>query len=156
MYMKDLGVVFTFSASLVEKDWDLDKIFKWGKVEVEKDEDGGYRILTEDVRGDESEEAPENDEELPSAAEIRKKQERTYERGKTELYDVLLDYGDTLTTLDAGKWVAIVGYMRGGDYFDEKGFSRLVLKAKIDDLRSYGAEKITEADMMKRIVEETY
>ncbi len=158
MYVKDVGLVFTFSASLVEKDWDLDKIFKWDKVHVGKDKDGNIHVET--IEGDEDEDEDEGDEEkdeeLPSEAELRKKQERTYLRGKTELLDLILDYGDTLTTLDAGKWVVLVGFMRGSDYFEEKDFSRLIIKAKIDDLRAFGAEKISEEEMMKRIVQQTY
>jgi hypothetical protein len=151
MYVKDLGLVFTFSVSLVDKDWDLDKILKWDKVNVKKHDDGSYSVETED-----DEEHDEDDEEIPTSDELLKKQERTYMRGKTELLDLILDYGDTLTTLDAGKWLVFVGFMRGSDYFEEKNFSRLVLKAKIDDLRAYGAEKISEEEMLKRIQQITY
>lgn len=157
MYVKDVGMVFTFSVSLVEKDWDLDKIFKWDKVHVEKDEHGEIKIET--IEGDEDEDKDhedKSDEDLPSAEEMRKKQERTYTRGKAELLDLILDYGDTLTTLQSGQWVVLVGFMRGSDYFEEKNFSRLIIKAKIDDLRAFGAEKISEDEMMKRIVQQTY
>ncbi len=157
MYVKDVGMVFTFSVSLVEKDWDLDKIFKWDKVHVEKDKDGEIHIETieGDEDGDENDK-DKSDEDLPSAEEMRKKQERTYTRGKAELLDLILDYGDTLTTLPSGQWLALVGFMRGSDYFEEKNFSRLIIKAKIDDLRAFGAEKISEEEMMKRIVQQTY
>jgi hypothetical protein len=66
---------------------------------------------------------------------------------------VILDYGDTLTSLESGKYLTIVGYLRDSDYFDEEGFSRLILKAKIDDIRAYGTGKISEDEMIKRITQ---
>jgi hypothetical protein len=156
MYVKDSGLVFTFSASLVEKDWDLDKLLSWSDVEVEKT-DEGYTVRTKDKNKNKDKEDPEGDEEAEEVeideATLRKKQERTYLRGKTELIDVILDYGDTLTTLESGKYLTIVGYLRDSDYFDEEGFSRLILKAKIDDIRAYGTGKISEDEMIKRITQ---
>jgi hypothetical protein len=152
MYVKDSGLVFTFSASLVEKDWDLDKLLSWDDIEVEKTGEG-YKIKTGKKNGKQD---PEHEDEEPveiDEATLRKKQERTYLRGKTELIDVILDYGDTLTTLESGKYLTIVGYLRDSDYFDEEGFSRLILKAKIDDIRAYGTGKISEDDMIKRITQ---
>ena len=154
MYVKDSGLVFTFSASLVEKDWDLDKLLSWGDVEVEKTDDG-YRINRGKKGKDsgESEGDEEDEKEMPDEATLRKKQERTYLRGKAELIDVILDYGDTLTTLEAGKHLTIIGYLRDSDYFEEENFSRIILKAKIDDIRAYGMEKISEDEMVKRITQ---
>jgi hypothetical protein len=155
MYVKDSGLVFTFSASLVEKDWDLDKLLNWGDVEVQKT-DEGYTVKRGKKNGKEDPEHEEEEDEEPEEideAALRKKQERTYLRGKTELIDVILDYGDTLTSLESGKYLTIVGYLRDSDYFDEEGFSRLILKAKIDDIRAYGTGKISEDEMIKRITQ---
>jgi hypothetical protein len=154
MYVKDSGLVFTFSASLVEKDWDLDKLLNWGDVEVKKTDDGYVVKPGKNKHKDKDEaddEEDEEDEALPDEAALRKKQERTFLRGKAELIDVILDYGDTLTSLDPGKYLTIVGYLRDSDYFDEEGFTRIILKAKIDDIRAYGSEKISEDEMVKRI-----
>ncbi len=157
MYFKDVGLVFTFSASLVEKDWDLDKILKWGDVTIEKDDEGGYTVKSGKKGRPTAKDDPE-DEDLADITEsdILQKQERTYLRGKTELIDIILDYGDTLSTLDTGKSFVLCGFLRDSSYFTEKGFTRLVLKAKIDDLRLYAAEKISEEQMIRRIVETTY
>ena len=155
MYVKDSGLVFTFSASLVEKDWDLDKLLSWGDVDVEKTDEGYIVKRGKKDQQHAKDEAGEEDEEqqIPDEATLRKKQERTFLRGKSELIDVILDYGDTLTTLEAGKYLTIVGYLRDSDYFDEENFSRIILKAKIDDIRAYGSGKITEDEMMKRITQ---
>jgi len=157
MYVKDEGLVFTFSASLVEKDWDLDKLMKWGDVTVEKTEDG-YTVRRNEKdkdkdKGEDKDDEDDEDMEDMDVAALRKKQERTFLRGKAELIDVILDYGDTMTTLDPGKYLTIVGYLRDSDYFEEEGFSRIILKAKIDDIRAYGTGKITEDDMVKRITQ---
>jgi hypothetical protein len=155
MYVKDSGLVFTFSASLVEKDWDLDKLLNWGDIEVEKT-DEGYTVKRNKGKKDGNPGEGEEESEIPDEATVRKKQERTFLRGKTELVDVILDYGDTLTTLESGKWLTIVGYLRDSQYFDDEGFSRIVLKAKIDDIRAYGTGKISEDEMIKRIQQAKY
>ena len=105
-------------------------------------------------------EPPEADEDEDSARSWeerrRSKHDRLYRRGKTELVDVLLDYGDTITTLKSNQRVAIVAKLIDSDYFEDRRISHLVLKAKIGDLRDYAAEKISEKEMITRIVEAEY
>ncbi len=154
IYVKEFGVILTFDASLVEKDKDWNFDFDGG-FEV-KEIDGKKVIVIED---DEDEE--EAKEAAREAARERKSskgsaQERLYKRGKAELVDTLLDYGDTLASLEKGKWVAVVAFLHDARYFDERDMSKLMLKARIDDLRLYAAEKLSEEEMVKRIVEMEY
>jgi hypothetical protein len=72
------------------------------------------------------------------------------------MIDVLLDYGDTITSLDDSQWVAVVAQLIESDYFEANKISHLILKAKISDLRAYAADKINEKEMITRIVEEEY
>jgi len=155
LYIENYGVVFTFSASLVNKGkgWNFD----FGE---------GFKVLRQDgkdvivIEPDEKDKGKDKDsekdvEDMLSDREDRV-QERLYKRGKAELVDVFLDYGDTLTTLEKGQWVAIVAFLRDSSYFSDQHISRLALKAKIEDLRAYASEKISEEEMVKRIVEEEY
>jgi hypothetical protein len=79
-----------------------------------------------------------------------------YSAGKEELIQALLDYGDTLTSLRNGQNVMIAAFMRDSDYFKEQKISRLILHAKIDDLRALGEGTISEKEARSRIVIEEY
>jgi hypothetical protein len=163
LYVKDFGMIFTFEASLVGKDGEID-IKNWGLDGFEvRTEDGKTIIIMPDERGggsgssdESSDEAGTEDEGRSWADRRQSRQERTYGRGKTEMIDVLLDYGDTITSLDDSQWVAVVAQLIESDYFEANKISHLILKAKISDLRAYAADKINEKEMITRIVEEEY
>ncbi len=161
LYVQDLGIIFTFSASLVQKKWKGEEFWSWGGVEIEE-EDGQIILRRKDRKdrdeGEEEEEDEEGaeDEGRDFATKYRDHQERLYKRGKTELVDVLLDYGDTITTLKDDQWVGIVAFLRDSDFFLDNKISRLVLRAKIGDLRAYSAERINQEDMIKRMVIEEF
>ncbi len=165
LFLKEFGVLLTFEASLVHKGEDYSKIFRRFKdgFRIEKDEDGHSIIVIPDLDVDD-EDDEEYDEEYDEEEDEKRSwrdredavQERLYKRGKAEFVDVLLDYGDTLTAVESGKWVAIVAFLRDSRYFSEHKISKLVLRAKIDDLRDYGSGKLSEEDMIKRIVEQEY
>jgi hypothetical protein len=159
LYIQDFGIIFTFSASLVQKKW-KDEGF-WG-FEIEE-EDGQIILRRKDreerdeaEKDEQGEDEQGEDEGQDFASKYRDHQERLYKRGKTELVDVLLDYGDTITTLKDDQWVAIVAFLRDSDFFLDHKISRLVLKGKIADLRAYSAERIKQEDMVKRMVIEEF
>jgi hypothetical protein len=158
LYVPQFGIVMSFDATLVEKgkSWDFD----FGKGFRVEEIDGKKVILLEDEIHAGDEEAPEPPKTSKTPAPSRKSgessQERLYKRGKAELVDVLLDYGDTLTSLEKGKWIALVAFLHDAKYFDDRDMSKLILKARVDDLRLYSADKLSEQDMVKRIVEVEY
>lgn len=164
MYIKEFGVILSFGASLVQDDFDVE-LKQWEKgrgFRVEHLEDGTTLIVPKDEDDNSDRSAWDESDGDSDPDDVRawrdrrgRGQDRSYKRGKTEFVDLLLDYGDTMTTLESGQWIAIVGQLTG-EYFDRRGFSRLVLKAKIDDLRSHAAGKITEEEMVKRIIVEEY
>ncbi len=158
LWVPEFGIIMTFDAALLEKDKDWHFDFGEGfRIETDDkgrkviilDKDG--EVLTEEIEGPEAEKKRESRRPGPDSP-----QDRLYKRGKAEIVDTLLDYGDTMSALPAGKWLAIVAFLKDTRYFDERGLSRLVLKAKIDDLRAYTANKLNEQEMVKRIVEEEY
>ncbi|MFN8180070.1 MAG: hypothetical protein U0167_19210 [bacterium] len=157
LYVKEFGVIVSFDASLVEKDNDKNWNFDLGKGFKIVEENGKKVIIfdSDSTAADEDKDAKRAKKAAkPSGKEST--QERLYKRGKAEIVDTLLDYGDTMTTLESGKWVAIVAFLHDSRYFDERGMSRLILQAKIDDLRLYSADKLSEEEMVKRIVEQEY
>lgn len=162
-YIKGTGLVFTFAASLVDKDMDFDFNFDWDNITIDKDDEGAVKIRPgkKDKAGDKSNVDGADGEEPPSDEEVtpqgrRRKEERTFLRGKAELVDIFLDYGDTLTTLAPGEAFVLVGFMTDSDYFEDQAFSRIVLRAKSEDLQSFGSGKLTEEQMIKRLVESKF
>jgi hypothetical protein len=157
LYIEDYGAVFTFSASLVHKgkNWNFD--FSNGFKLMD---DNGRRVIVvdpdEDVDPDDIDAALDDEEDDSGMSRSERQEERLYRRGKAELVDLFLDYGDTLTTLEDGQWVAIVAFLKDSSFFTDQRISRLALKAKIDDLRAFSSEKISEKELVKRIVEEEY
>jgi len=155
LYIDGFGAVFTFDASLVEKgkhDWE------WGNFPFKIEEQDGKRIII--IEGDsdlDEEEIAEKVERAERREERRGKvQEDLYKAGKAEIVETMLDYGDTMTSLKAGEHLAIAAYLRDASYFTKNKISRLVLKAKIDDLRAFSSGDISEEEMVKRIRTEEY
>jgi hypothetical protein len=180
LYLEEFGVLFTFDASLVHGGSEniSNMLRKWDQgFRIKEEEDGTRTIVIPDftwgdddededrdadVDEDEDAELDDEDRSDPERAlrSWREREyqrgERLYKRGKTEIVDVLLDYGDTMTSLPNGNWVAIVAFLRDNRYFERERISKLVLKAKIEDLRAFTSEKISEEEMFKRIVEQEY
>ena len=164
IYLEEFGVLFTFEASLVEKD-DLDGWGNWWKNNVRIERDGGKIIIHspdhDDDKGsddhEKSDDAELDDEEWDSWREKRDAAEsKLYERGKLELMHTLIDYGDTLTGLSDTQWVGIAAFLKNSDFFTENRISRLVLKARLGDLRAYAAGNLTEEAIKAKLVEEEY
>ena len=159
-YVEGHGVILTFDASLITggDDHDWKKWTTFPGLRIEKGPDGQQIIIIPDDDDLDEEDLEELEEFEDMAKDWRdregRRQERVLGRGKTELVDLLLDYGDTMTTLESGEWISIVAALEG-DFLKDSGM-RLILKAKIDDLRAYGSDDLSEEEMVKRIVVEEY
>lgn len=79
-----------------------------------------------------------------------------YERGKQELIDTVLDYGDTMTALRDDQWVGLAAFLGNADIFQELKIGNLVIKARMRDLAEYAEERIDRAEMRERLVIEEY
>ncbi len=147
VYLDEFGVLFTLEASLVEdgakrRNWFFKQLQieeKDGKIVIHRGDDEKDDVDVEDLQDD------QND-----------RHQVLYEKGKAELVETLLDYGETLTGLRNDQWVAVAAFLKGSGYFLDQHISRLVLKARMSDLRAYGSERISEATMRNRLVIEEY
>ena len=125
-------MLFTLEASLVEEGW-KNKFKFFNKLKIEE-EDGKIIIH----RGDKDDDDEEDDEDWEELEEKRaEKNQVLYKKGKLELAEVLAEYGETLTGLRDDQWVGVAAFLKGSGYFVDKRISRLVLKAKVSDLRAY-------------------
>jgi hypothetical protein len=80
--------------------------------------------------------------------------EETYAKGKQELIDALVDYGETLTSLRDDQWVAIAAFLKDNQYFSDQKISRLVIKARIRDLKA--SDQMSRDALLGRMVIEEY
>ncbi len=79
-----------------------------------------------------------------------------YQAGKQEIIQTLLDYGDTMTTLRDDQSIAVAAFLQDSRYFLDNKFSRLLIRARMKDLRDYSAGRISETQMKARVQEEEY
>jgi hypothetical protein len=156
IYLDEFGVLFAFEASLVDKDWEWSD-FPWIRNKFRIETEDGKIIIYKGDDDDDDEIVIEGDEDIEDWLKDKEAHEmKTYESGKTELIDVLTDYGETLTRLRDNHWVAIAAFLRDTEYFRSRKISRLILKAKMSDLRAHAQDRITRDELLTRIVEEEY
>jgi hypothetical protein len=146
VYLSEFGVVFTFEASLLTHGGI--RGFNWDSKNFDMHKENGKWVIN--FGGDDEDSTKDDvDKEKP------KTEAQLYEGGKNEIIGALLDYGDTMTGLQDTQWVAVAAFMDGNDYFQDKSRT-LVVKAKMADLRAYGADKLSKSQMTSRIVIEEY
>ena len=156
-------------------------IVRQGEDEDE-DEDEGIDAEDEDESGDvdegddEDEDAEDNEDEGEDESasfrvitrdreswkkwqdeRVARKLERL-EAGREELIDVLVDYGDTMTRLADTEWVVIAAFFPESESSrdEDHEVSRLVLRARVSDLRAFGQERISRDAMLAKVVKEEY
>jgi hypothetical protein len=124
-YVGDHGAVFSFRASLVSW-WDDDHgpWWRWWKDRDDDDRDWD---------------------------EVVSRQERKYERGKKEIVESLLDFGEVLSSLDDDDWVEISVKLRDAAYFRENDLRRLEMQIKMRDLRAFYEGRTGEKEVIDKI-----
>jgi hypothetical protein len=155
LVIEPVGAIFTFDVSLVNQWFNLkDYLVNAPDYEIQENEDGDQVIVLKSKKKDkDKDEDAENEDEKakkPLSAEI------LLEQGKAELVQTLLDYGETLTSLKNGQWIIIAAFVETEDFIPGQGVTRLIVKTKIDDLRSYSAGDITESVARSRVDVEMY
>jgi hypothetical protein len=86
-------------------------------------------------------------------AEARRAEHLAGLRG--ELADALIDYGATLSELDGDDWVAIAAFLGSSRLFvGSDDDQRMLVKAKMRDLRQYAAGNLSREAVAERVVVE--
>ena len=147
IYVDGFGVILSFDASLVDRG----RLRGWvGGMRVWTD-DGGLIIEDDDDYDEEDEEAYQR-----WRTRRRERHERRYGRGRDEIREVLMEAGEILSELPATDWVAVSVCLEGHRYFRREQISRLLVKAKMSDLRAYADKQIDEQQLQERISEQAY
>ena len=149
LYLEEVGALFTFDASLTNGGFDVSSYLKslGDRFETKTDEDGNTVIVIKNGKKD-GKKSKGGSEESGTEEEGTA---QTYDRGKEELVQALLDYGETLTALGDDQSILIAAFLQGSDFVRERGHSQLVLRARLRDLRAYSEGKLSESDMRSRI-----
>lgn len=155
MYVEGHGAIFTFDVSLVNAGWGDSGHGKswWGwwqghddRVIILDDDDDD-----DDDYGDDEDRASRRRARKEWQARDLKRQERRYTRGKSEVVEMIVDFGDVLTTLADDEWVEIEAFLEGASYFYEKDLEQLSVRAKMADVRAYADGDIDEKTLVERI-----
>lgn len=155
LYLDEFGIVFSFNASLVDRPESMSH-YTFGGYRIE---DKGDKIVV--FKEKDPAAATGGDSADEAAGKVRKEQDAArlaglYAAGKREIADILLDYGPTLTSLRDDQWVAVGAFLKGSDLFQQRRISRLVIKARMSDLRALSAGRITRDVAAARMLEEEY
>jgi hypothetical protein len=156
IYLKEFGVLFSFEAALLSQDrgeW-WDKI-DWSKFKVEtKDGKTVIQFPSDEEDGDSKNAKGSKGAQDENAKEKSRSREERYESGKAELVSALLDYGETLAGLQDDQWVGIAAFFDEEETLGDRRVSSVLIKAKVADLRAYGAERLSRKEMENRLVVE--
>lgn len=150
IYMDGYGLIVSFQTSLVGENWDWDgRNSSWWKWSGHHDDDDVI-VIDRDWNDDDDGDEIETSEKKWRDKDIAR-QERRYVRGKTELVDVFLDNSDLLSSLKDDDWVELQASLRGASYFRKNDLRRLVMRAKMADLRAFSDGKLSEDAMIAKI-----
>lgn len=146
LHLSGYGAIFTFDASLVHRSEFGDLVIRPGSdLIVRKDGDDGFVIRKRGIRDWLGREGREQEK------ENRKNVGELYSKGKDELMTMLLDYGEALSGLSSGEFVTVVARLSDEYLKEEKSVKRLVLRARIDDLKAYDEGRLGESEAKSRI-----
>lgn len=150
LYIEEVGALFTFEAALTNNGFDVKSYLHslGNRFEVKTDEDGNQIIVIKKDKeaGRKGRGAAEDLEALEDLDDGA----RTLALGRDELVQALLDYGETLSALDDEQWVIVAAFLPSHDPRHE-GTERLVMRARMADLRAYSEGRLGEQEMRQKI-----
>ena len=79
------------------------------------------------------------------------RQAKLYDRGKDEIVETVVTFGEVLTALNDSDWIEITAKLRDATYFRENDLRRLSLRVKVSDLRAYYDGRIGETELANRM-----
>ncbi len=157
IYLPGYGVAFSLDASLTSGKWSGNS---WSLLRGLGIRKHGERVIVnwdDDDWDDEDDDAESDDDTYDRwRANRKKRDDRCYARGKEELREVLADAGGMLSQLQDDDWVVLAVSLDDHRYFRRNKLERLVMRAKMGDLRARDAGRITTEQLATRIVEEEY
>ncbi|MFN0152167.1 MAG: hypothetical protein ACKVU1_15805 [bacterium] len=153
VYVPEYGVIFTFDMNLVASRHDE---WRWFGSNIDIDEHDDRIVIRRHGRWDDDDDDADkgkNKKDKKSWWERREADsKKCYERGKTEIIDAVLDYGDMMTALSDDHWVLIAAALDRNEYFSDLGLSQYIVKARMGDLRAHTAGTLSRDAVIARLV----
>lgn len=149
-YRAGTGARFSFDASLVSRGWRGGG--NWWKGFWHHDDDDVIVIDLDDfadMDDDDWDEMRRSRRKYSDRA--MKKQERLYKRGKTEMIEVMADFGDLLTKVPDNETLELVAYLDDASYFYDKDIRELSMKVRMSDVRAYSDGDLSEKEFVAKI-----
>jgi len=78
------------------------------------------------------------------------RQERLYQRGKEEIIDTILTFGEVLSALQNDDVIEVRARLRDADYFHENDLRRLYVSVRVSDLRAFYDGQINQSEAVSR------
>ena len=162
VYVPEYGVIFTFDMNLVASRYDWYG-HSWNGAEIiDVDEDGEKIVIHRRHRWDDDDDDDKDKKDEKNSSSDKKSwwekrdadAKKCYERGKTEIVETLVDYGDMLTSLGDDQWILIAADLTGSEYFDDEDLSQYIVKAQMRDIRAYSQGTITRDALLAKVVKE--
>lgn len=151
-YRAGEGARFRTDASLTGNRWGGSK---WWNGWLSDDDDRVIIIHGDDIdeieKWDDGDRAERKEQVKKLRDRQSKRDERLYSRGKSELIEAMMDFGDLLTSVPDNEYLTIEVDLERADYFDDAALESLTLKAKMGDLRAYSAGTLDEKAMVGKI-----
>lgn len=130
-YVPGNGLLVTFQASLVSHDRNWSVRFLDHRWDFDDDDD------------DDDDEDDDRSDRSTRRERIKEREERRFERGKEELAEFLLEYGQDLEFLAPGENITLVAYLGDSEYFWDEDLDYLTLTAKASDLRTAAGSNLS-------------
>lgn len=142
-YIDAHGAVFSFRVDLNSKRWwhggdRWSDLWSW----YHDDDDSHVIVIRDDGRSKRRKVTDED---------ILEREEKLYRRGKEEIIETIVDFGEMFTVLDDSDWIEIKVRLRGAKYFKENDLRKLSVKVKMADVRAHARGALDEEDLIARI-----
>jgi hypothetical protein len=138
-YIDGRGAVFSFKVDLNTQRWGNGD--HWSYFHGD-DDDSHVIVIRDDGRSKRHKEVDED---------VIEREAKLYRRGKEEIVETIVDFGEMLTSLEDGDWIEIKGRLRGAKYFKENDLRKLSIKVKMADVRAHARGTLDEDDLVARI-----
>ena len=137
-YIEGRGAVFSFKVDLNSQRWNNGDHWSY----FHDDDDSHVIVIRDDGRSRGRKEVDED---------VLEREAKLYRRGKEEIIETIVDFGEMLTVLDDGDWIEIKGRLRGAKYFKEEDLRKLSVKVKMADVRAYARGTLDADDLAARV-----
>ena len=162
IFLDEVGLILTFDAALVGSDWN-GRSWSWSGLKVRNGRVTIHDLSDDDDDDEDRDKDRDKDDDDNDRSDRRSwrerdraREERRYERGKEELVDFLIDSDSNVDAMNGSQWLMVVGCLRDSRVLDKKDVSRVIVKARVDDLKAHRSGSLSDDALRAKIVIDEY